>query len=320
MIDYISASTFLKGKDKPNFANCEADAYYSSGWIRHYINGCKKLEVDWNEGMGMIRLRGSIMYFWQGHNLTYLKKDFVDAINYINGIVNVNWWNACVDAFEYGIIIPVDKKPKEYILHHSSIPSAKLTMNEKPKDKGKFRWWEDSGHSLKMYDAKTNFNSKAEIDRKELLEDMGASDSQLLKWEVHYKKPNILNKGKELMLADLVNPCWDITFRTDLYEQYNRLTPMKNYVTPNNKKDLSTSDIIAIVLLEDNLNEGRTAEEVKKMLYSRVNSIPEDILTKSDKDARKRQIKGLLDKVQVAEESQWDLSDNIAEALEVLPE
>lgn len=105
-------------------------------------------------------------------------------------------------------------------------------------------------------------------------------------------------------------------FNNDLYFQYKKLIPMKNYIEPNNKKDLSTPDIIVLELLQDNLDNGRTAEEVKKMLYTRVNSIPDEILTKADKDARKRQIKALISKIQESPESKWDLSEKLAEELE----
>lgn len=316
MIDYISASTFLIDKDTPNFSKCECEAVYKSGLYRYFINGCNKAEIDWNAESRMIRFKGSIMYFWQGHNITFSKESFVEAITYISELLNVNLWNFEVDAFEYGKILPVERKPKEYILHHSSAPSAKLEMNEKPKDKGKFRWWEDKNVSLKMYDAGANFQTKVNLNKKEILESIGWADTYLLKWEAHYKKPSVLNKGVYLILADLVNPNWERKFSSDLYYQYKRLIPMQTFITPNNKRDLSTSDIVVQELLQMNLNEGKNLEEVKKMLYARINSISDEILSKSDKDARKRQIKALLDKVQVSSESSWDLSSKLAEALD----
>lgn len=316
MIDYISASTFLYDKDSPNFSHCELEAVYNSGWRRYYLNGCHKAEIDWNEENRMIRFKGSIMYFWQGHNITYSKEGFVNAIEYISDTINVNLWKFDIEAFEYGKIMQVDMKPKEYILHHSALPSAKLIQNEKPKDKGKFRWWEDSYASLKMYDAGLNFQVKADMDKKSKLEELGYSDKYLLKWEAHYKKPSILNKGKFLILADLVNPNWEKKFSENLYFQYKRLIPMRSYVIPNNKRDLTTSDIMVQELLQINMNEGKNLDEVKKMLYARINSFPNEVLSKADKDARKRQIKALLDKVQISPQSQWDLSEKLSVVLD----
>ena len=91
---------------------------------------------------------------------------------------------------------------------------------------------------------------------------------------------------------------------------------MANVIEPTNKADLSTADIIALVLVEDSLNDSKTLQEVKKMLYSRINSFPDEVLSKPDKDSRKKQIKKILDKMREADTSKWDLSQQLAAALE----
>jgi len=315
MIDYISASTFLSDKDNPNFTNCELEAVYKDGLRRYTLRGCQRIEIDWHQNMRMLKIRGSIMYFWQGHNITFSKDGFFEAINFIGDALNVNIWGFVIDAFEYGKVLPVEQKPKDFILRHSALPSSKLVLNEKPRDKGKFRWWEDKNASLKMYDAGANFNAKAKVDKKVLLEKLGYSGKQLLKWEAHYKKPSVLNKGEPLIVADLMNPEWERKVSKDLYHQYKRLIPMATIITPNNKSFLSTSDIVMQELLQLNQNEGKSLNEVKKMLYARINSISDEILSKADKDARKRQIKAILGRVQVSPQSQWDLSEKLSAVL-----
>ena len=86
---------------------------------------------------------------------------------------------------------------------------------------------------------------------------------------------------------------------------------------PNNKKDLSTSDLLMIVLADANLQEGNTLQEIKKMLFDRINAIPEEVLTEADKKARKRQISALLGKIKTTQKSKWDLSDKLKAALEL---
>ncbi len=316
MIDFISASSFLGDKDNPNFSNCELEAVYNSGWQKYSLNGCKKLELDWNEDIRMMRLKGSIMYFWQGHNLTFDKVGFVDAIEYISRMIEYPLWNFDINAFENGIILKVEHNPKEYINHHSAMASAKLNPYENTKDKGKLRGWENPNIRLKMYDAKSNFDIKADANKAEILEFSGYSDNNLLKWEAHYKRPEYFTEGMNLKLLDLTDKNWQKIFDKDLFYQYKKLIPMKNYIEPNNKKDLTTSDILVFELLQDNLDKGKTANEVKKMLYARINSIPGEILSKADKDARKRQIKSLISKIQESPESKWDLSGKLQEALE----
>ena len=77
------------------------------------------------------------------------------------------------------------------------------------------------------------------------------------------------------------------------------------------EKELDINEVAK--LMEE--NEIGDLEELKKLLYAKVNSISDDILSKSDKDARKRQIKKLIDKLEDEPQSKWDLSAEIAKAL-----
>lgn len=316
MIDYIQATKHLSDKDRLFLGHCRLEAEYSSGWQKYWLQGCEKLEIWYNPSLNWMRLQGSIMYYWQGHNFTYDKKDFVAAIDHIIKIIHISIWDAMIEAFEYGVIMQVPKKPKEYIKRHSSIPSEKLILNEKPKDKGSFRWWEDRNVCNKMYDAAQNIKKKQGLQRKEILKESGWNpEGEFLKWEAHYLKPEILNHGKGLLLADLMKPYWENVFKEDLYVQYKRLIPMKSLITPTNKKDLSSADIVMLALAEAQINAGENLQEVKKMLYDKINAIPEGVLSKADKDSRKRQIKSLFDKLQESPESEWDLSEKLEKAL-----
>jgi hypothetical protein len=316
MIDYIQATKHLSDKDRLFLGHCRLEAEYSSGWQKYWLQGCEKLEIWYNPSLNWMRLQGSIMYYWQGHNFTYDKKGFVAAIDHIIKIIHISIWDAMIEAFEYGVIMQVPKKPKEYIKRHSSIPSEKLILNEKPKDKGNFRWWEDRNVCNKMYDAAQNIKKKQGLQRKEILKESGWNpEGEFLKWEAHYLKPEILNHGKGLLLADLMKPYWENVFKEDLYVQYKRLIPMKSLITPTNKKDLSSADIVMLALAEAQINAGENLQEVKKMLYDKINAIPEGVLSKADKDSRKRQIKSLFDKLQESPESEWDLSEKLGKAL-----
>lgn len=316
MIDYIQATKHLSDKDRLFLGHCRLEAEYSSGWQKYWLQGCEKLEIWYNPSLNWMRLQGSIMYYWQGHNFTYDKKGFVAAIDHIIKIIHISIWDAMIEAFEYGVIMQVPKKPKEYIKRHSSIPSEKLILNEKPKDKGNFRWWEDRNVCNKMYDAAQNIKKKQGLQRKEILKESGWNpEGEFLKWEAHYLKPEILNHGNGLLLADLMKPYWENVFKEDLYVQYKRLIPMKSLITPTNKKDLSSADIVMLALAEAQINAGENLQEVKKMLYDKINAIPEGVLSKADKDSRKRQIKSLFDKLQESPESEWDLSEKLEKAL-----
>ena len=157
---------------------------------------------------------------------------------------------------------------------------------------------------------------KQGLQRQGIIEEAGWNpEGHFLKWEAHYIKPEVLNQGRALILANLVDRHWEEIFKADLYNQYKRLIPMKTIVTPSNKKDLGSADIVLLSLAELQINEGISLEELKKILYDKINSIPDEVLTKADKDSRKRQIKAMLDKIVEEPESRWDLSEKLTEAL-----
>lgn len=317
MIDFISTTKHFECKDKPYLGYLQLEAEYSSGWQKFYLEGCSKMVVWYNSQNNLLRLEGSVMYFVQGHNFSFDKRLFNEGINHIANILRFPLWDSVLNAFEYGVIVEVDGKPKDYIRNHKSKPKEKLVMNEKPKDRGNFRWWEDKNVALKMYDAGVNIKQKQSTEMMQRLMAEGWNpECYYLKWEAHYLRPHIsLNMGKGLFLADLVSPQWERTFREDLYIQYQRLVPMKSLMMPTSKKDLSTADIIILELVEAGLNSGKSIEEIKKILYDRINSIPQSIFNAYDKKERKKQVRGLLNKIRENPESKWDLSKKLEEAL-----
>lgn len=318
MIDFISiVKPNHNNKINPNFGHCQmVSAYPDTGGFRYRLNGCEGIDVYWNPN-SYLKIRGSIIYYWQGHNFSYNSEAFVRAINHIEKLLSVELWDSIVDVFEYGVIMQVDEPPKDYIKNHNAKPSEKLNHSFNEKDKGNLSRWSDSNVDLKMYDAGRNIKMKQGMSRRRIIQEAGW-DPQLnyLKWEAHYLKPNILCHGQEVRLANLVNPDWQDIFKEDLYLQYKRLIPMANIIEPTNKADLSTADIIALVLAEGCIKNSKTLQEVKRMLYARINSFPDEVLSKSDKDSRKRQIKAILGKMQEADSSKWDLSQKLADALQ----
>ena len=311
MIDFIEATKFI-GKDTISFHYLEKEAEYSNGWVHYTLNGCKKMKVKYNIHEGMLKISGSIMYFAQGHNFTYDEALFVETIDYIGNLLKVGLWDMVLDEVEYGIILHTTKPPKDYIKHHR--PSKGLVQHE-GHNKDLFRWYEDKWMALKMYDAGRNIQHKQGNTMKGIIQEAGWNPSDnFLKVEVHYKKPEaFLNHKKGILLADLLNPEWKKAFSYDLIRQYKRLIPMKSICNPKDKSDLHTLDIFARELVEAKINEGISIQEVKKAIYERISASP--LLSKADKDARKRQVKATLDKLEESESSEWDLNKIMLEEL-----
>lgn len=312
MIDYISATTTFDCKGTIFFQNMTPKGSFTSGWELFSVDGCERLTVRVHPQYGLLQLNGSIPYYWQGNNFTFSRNNFGDAINYLSDLLHIDLWQAQLNAFEYGVIMEVQMRPKEYIKHHTATDG--LLLNERERDRGDYRNWEDRNVKLKMYDAGRNIKMKQGESRKSIIRQAGWEDGgEFLKWEAHYLKPESLNRGVALHLYDLMNDDWNNIFKEDLYLQYKRLVPMKTLMPSKNKKDLSTIDIMVQAFAEQSLNNGLALDEIKKILYARINT--ESLLSKADKDLRKRNIKKALDKLVESPKSKWDLSEQIKEAL-----
>jgi hypothetical protein len=313
-IDFVEASGYFTGKDTPYFGHLqEVSENKLSGRKCYELRRCRPINVYYTPATGLLVLRGSMMYFWQGHNFTYDKYKFVEAIDYISSLLHVKLWGMYVNILECACIVEVGQSPKEIIQHHRE--GKGMMLYENPRDKGYLRGFDDKLAQRKMYDAGRNLKQKQTKAMQEKIKAAGWNPQcNYLKWEVHYIKPELsVNAGYGIRLSDLVNPKWEAILSLNVYDQYKRLIPMKAIQPPASKASLHAVDILAIELAETKLNQGNTLAEVKKMLYARINASL--LLTKADKDSRKRKIKATLDKLAVEAESPWDISRQLEEAL-----
>ncbi len=316
MLDYVSISAYMH-KDTPFFGNCQQYATYSNGVERYYLNGCDKIKVIWHPSNKLLQIQGSIPYFLQGHNFAFSRKDFKEAIDVLQSLLGVGLWSAEVSEFEFGSIMEVDFKPKEFILNHHAKKGTGLIENQKGKDKGAFKWWESKPLCLKMYDAKKNIKQKQGLARRELISSAGYDESaEYIKFEMICKQPHLLNSNLSLRVEDLVNPTMYEVFKTTLIQNYQMLQSTKTIKSPSSKKGLSTMSIILQAYTAKCINDNMSIEDARKSLYKCINAIDMDVLSKADKDHRKRQIKALFEGLEQSEQSAWDLSDKLAEALE----
>ena len=316
MIDYIALNKHFQDKDKPFFGHCQEIAAYRSGEIKYNILGCRPLEIYWNESLHRLRLKGSLLYFIQNHNFTYSDSQFREAVDYLERILHCSLWDSNVDEFEYGTIIEVEKSPKEYILHHST-NDKKLSESKNQKSENFLRRWEEPNVSLKMYDENRNIKLKQNKSEIEYLRQAGWNpELHYLKWEAHYKRPHLIfNGGNYLKLADLLNPVFQERFREDLLYQYSRLSPFRTVIPPGNKKQASVGGILLWTLAEKLLNDNIPLPKMKKLIYAKINSFPDSVLSTNDKGARKRQIRPLLKRLEESDTSQWDLLEVLKEKI-----
>lgn len=319
MIDFVSA-TKCTGKDSINLSNCRPLPVCFNGWQKYLLEGCERLAVLHNPTAGLLKIEGSLPYWLQGHNFAFSRAGYIEAVELLRQALGLPLWDAEVDAFEFGAIVPVESEPKQYIQRHFAPAGSKLKLNEKGKDAGAFRWWEDPFVSLKMYDAGKNIKMKQGLQRREVIQQAGyCPTSHYLKFETHYKPKAmpVLNNGLAVLLEDLQKPGFLAHLKQRTIEQYHQLKPMRALESPTSKKDLSSTDIITQAFVETYMKaEGKPMQAAKKELFQRINAFPDTLLTKADKDARKRQINVVFGRLKESESSPWDLTEKIEAALD----
>lgn len=147
-----------------------------------------------------------------------------------------------VVKFEYGKIIEVELKPQRIILGHLS--DNGFSMDEKSKDIGNIRYFNDCLLSLKLYNTGINIQHNQGLKMKDIIQKSGWNPKgNFIKFEILYRKPHLsLNKGIGLLLSDILLPSFEKLLKEDLYHQYQRLNKMKSKELPSTKKELFTSD------------------------------------------------------------------------------
>jgi hypothetical protein len=312
IIDFIQISQYLTSHFKPVSGLIQLEGIDRFDIERYSLKRQKSIEITYNKRTRKLTIKGSIGYFMQGHNFTYDNSLFAEGLKIIGAHCGMDLFGFEVEIFEFGSIIHTDMAPKEIIAKHSV--GDKLLAYANPKYKGYFKYFEDSNVRIKMYDVGRNPLNKLSKPIGEIVSEIGwHPKDNYLKVEAHYKRPE--RSFGQLSVKDLTNPDCQQIFKRDLYSQYKRLEPMKSIIYPTNKKDLSSIDIVLIELAETLINNGKSLNEIKRALYNRINSFSDEEWKKTDKDSRKRQIKARIGKLRVAENSKWDLSEELKNAL-----
>lgn len=296
---------------------CKPEKAYSTGEYLYSLEGCEKLKVLHNPEAKILKVEGSLPYFFNGHNFTFPTKDFETAVDTIDWMLGrVGLWEAEINKFEYGAIMPVEVAPKEFIKRHSAANPSRLSRIWNEKYKGKFVQWQNTAENLKLYDAGANIKMKQGMNRRSIIQDAGWNpEDNYIKFEVRYLKPAaLLNSGRAVLMDALQNNLFLDKLKMNLIDQYHELIPERSLVMPADKKDFSSLDVLIYAYASQALNyHGISLKEVQKQLYSLINSA--DCFSKKDKDSRKAQVKKALNKLKEEPSSRWDLTERLAESL-----
>ena len=155
------------------------------------------------------------------------------------------------------------------------------------------KYFVDRTIKVKLYDAGWNIKLKHNKAEREKLVRYGYDPlAHYLKLEIHCLRPDIYFKKRVLSLDEMLSEQFQESCRQDLFNNY-ALIKKTSQVKLTNKKQLSSATILLLVLKECETFFPFKAEELIKM---RLKAIPEGILSREDKKARARQIRGIFKK------------------------
>lgn len=300
MFDYIEIIKYLSDENV-SLEFLQYKATYSSGWKKYSLEYKNVLDVSINEHINTIVIKGSLPYFYLGHNFHFREADLQEAINLIENMLQIELYSAEVKRFEYGKILNVPYFVNLVFNSHVEVKK----MRTRTFDHGKY--FEDNIKVLKIYDAKRNLrNKQKKADRVSLQEFGYSEDKNFVKFEIQYKKPHVYFKnGEALIIADLFEPDFKHRIEEDFILQYMKIIKISNVEIPADKKFLSAGNIILLVLLEIVLNYNL---DFKKLIKEKLKEIPEVTLSKEDKKARQRQIRKMFESVNSGnKECRYDL-------------
>lgn len=303
--DYVETVKNIS-KDRINLTNLQMKSKFSNGWNMYELNGLHKVNIWINPSENLLKVKSNWAYYWQGHNFNFPKDNLINAINHTSNILNVNLLDAEVKKLEFGSVIQIEQKAEEVLLNHIGM-IGRTTQPFYTKSKLTGKYFSEPISTLKLYNAGLNIRNKLSKETKEVLriEHDFNSKNQYLKVEVHYKKPEIQFKMRNILLNDIIQFEFMDKCKEDLISTYSRIWKSGQFLLPEDKKQINASTIPLLVLYDLAKQIGVNPEQLIK---DKVKSFPDSVLSKYDKKARLTQLKGNQQKL-TSSNSIYDLTD-----------
>lgn len=276
----------------------------------------KTINIVIDESMGRVEIKLSMMYCMQGHNFTFNRRIFMEGVRLLCEALHINLWKASVEELEFGVIMEVEETPSEYIKAHHDKPKQKLREDEKKADKNECRFWNDENSKLymKMYNVGRNLKQKISTSIRSSIRNYDAA-SNYVKFEVHYNRPySSLNRGKDILLYQLLTPSWADRLKEDLLLQYQRLYVTREPLPPKNRKEASSGDLLYRQLLKYGCLLGKSQAEIKEDYYAAMRLC--SLLNINDIKSRQASYRNIEKKIIFEEgKSCYDLTESIISVL-----
>jgi hypothetical protein len=277
------------------FNYLEHKATYVEGLEKFILKGVENIEIYYNPNASEISIKANFPYFMQGHNFSFSSQNMKEAIQYTSELLNLNLFDSLVKTLEFGSIIELDFPIDEFLFNHISL-KGKAIQPHLTQNKLTGKYFKDGLMVHKLYNAGANMKSKlSSTIREDLSNNYGYDKAKnYLKIENHYKKPEVYFKKRNLYLNEVLNSSFMNECKEDLITTYKSIMKTGIIKLPEDKKNINAGTIPLLILKELEALFHFNSEE---LIYLKLKSIPEEILNKNDKKARKAIISSNLDKI-----------------------
>lgn len=152
-IDYVSISRKTKGFDSSGLTKKNEYKYQLQKDFTH-------LDIFYSGYYQTLTLNGSLPWFTQGHNLSFSKVEFRNAIQDLSIILDVDMEGAGIKTFELAKVIPVDYPVHEYQINHFDLKGFERIHKQNTLYYNQYTRRGKKSLTIKMYNAVANAVAK----------------------------------------------------------------------------------------------------------------------------------------------------------------
>lgn len=307
MLDYVEIALPLP-KDKINFTYMDRYSYHPKSDI-----SCYELKGNWspmkitvNPRKDEVVLKGSIPFYYSGHNFSHSNQDFRNAIDSIEEKTSLNWLTGDLKKFEYGQILETSFSPAEIINSHLSIKG----METRPWKHG--RYFSNSTLDVKLYNAKHRISKTCDRDIKKLIElEHGYNTkSNYIKFENRYNNPSnhFLRQIKAIQLYQ--EPIQTL-LKEDLILTYTSIIKSHKVGLP----EKASAGELCVAIIQDLCFISGIDPHEYIQVFTKSQPV-KNVLTSSDRKNRNRTLKAWGKKISTLNNSEFDLTELLIKKLD----
>lgn len=267
MTDFLKLRKPDVCKDSFAFENLELTGQNRFGCKFYSLtDGFTPLKIQHNERTGNLTIKGSIPFFWQGHNFSFQNLQLLKAMEYCSEVLCTNLMDFEVESFEFGRMLAVATDPDYILKNHLALP--KHSFNSYRRKSGILTGIEfsDSVRKLKMY------NPKFSPAFRKILKDIKAGiqgfdpKGNFIRVENHVDFADRYLQIRKLSLDQYCKVEFQDMLKTDLMDTYNSILRKETFIFPHGLQKPTVNQLLYLILLEERPNIRQEMEAKMKAL------------------------------------------------------